>query len=563
MVKNNSVNNSIVPRRKRFYYSRVPVEMFIKYMQEAGAEIDDFMRGGGIVYLPTGGTVYYGREKRDGGVYYSLRLDTLKEEDIKFLQRFFARLNLIMKNTLQACEEVGENREEEVSKLSNIAGGSGSGGASGDELGSEQDKSSSNVSKDSNVGSMSEDTCADSSDSSSFFQSCSFEKEGERSGVGCLESMMSEVGANSQDEACLESSEYSVSRDGRGSEGSPSVEGMPENCNNSATSSCSEVPLQAMNSMFGATHGEGFIPDDEENIEEQDASLSFRNVEFNNKEEFETGREDVPSFSFKDLTRIMKKAKKMLVLPALKHRWGFGGIFAYMDSQGIPPKEFINRAKRVFARLVSDFGEGSEGHRWDYRKVSTRIATYQNWKIADRKKEAGRPVIAVLPDISGSMAWFAEQVIELSKVLMTLGVPGADVMVVVTTDGQPLELWVNGKKLETFDYYRFSNPDQIFDWYEEVFYKYNVRVVVVAADWHGAWLYARMAENMNVRIYWLDVYSSSGGNPILAVKFPPEWGDPDIRWSNIALRKVTYVYNCNDVLDFVKGLELAIRKDKR
>jgi hypothetical protein len=85
--------------------------------------------------------------------------------------------------------------------------------------------------------------------------------------------------------------------------------------------------------------------------------------------------------------------------------------------------------------------------------------------------------------------------------------------------------------------------------------------VVLAADWDGEWLYSQIAESIAVDIYWLDVYLSSKVYPTLSKQFPPRWAG-GMRWSVTAARKVRYVYGCRDAIDFVKGLELAIRNKK-
>jgi hypothetical protein len=270
-------------------------------------------------------------------------------------------------------------------------------------------------------------------------------------------------------------------------------------------------------------------------------------------------REESPSISFKVLKRMMDRGQSV---STVQSRYNFGGVCADLESlYGIPPRELINRARRAFARLVSEYGESEEGSRWDYKKVSTRIASYQNWRVTDRKKESGRPAIAVLPDVSGSMAKFASQVLELSKALMTLGVPGAEVITIVQSNGYPLELWINGRKVESFDYYGWDGSEQVLNWYREVFRRWNVRVVVLATDWDGAWLYTQMSESMDVKIYWLDVYLSSKVYPTLAKQFPPRWAH-SMKWSITATKKIRYVYGCRDAMDFIKGLELAIRRDK-
>jgi hypothetical protein len=159
------------------------------------------------------------------------------------------------------------------------------------------------------------------------------------------------------------------------------------------------------------------------------------------------------------------------------------------------------------------------------------------------------------------MSRFASQVIEMSKTLMALGVPGAEVITIVQSNGYPLELWANGKKLQSFDYYGWNDSDRVFSWYRDVFRRWNVKVVVLAADWDGAWLYTQMSESMDVKIYWLDVYLSSKVYPTVTRQFPPKWAWGG-KWSVKATKKIRYVYGCRDAMDFVKGLELAMRKDK-
>jgi hypothetical protein len=36
-----------------------------------------------------------------------------------------------------------------------------------------------------------------------------------------------------------------------------------------------------------------------------------------------------------------------------------------------------------------------------------------------------------------------------------------------------------------------------------------------------------------------------------------------MKWSITAIKKIKYIYGCCDAVDFVKGLELAIRGDKK
>jgi hypothetical protein len=270
-------------------------------------------------------------------------------------------------------------------------------------------------------------------------------------------------------------------------------------------------------------------------------------------------REVSPSLSFKELRKIMSRG--FATMPSAHSNSSFGGVFGKLELiKDPPPQSLVNRARRVFARLVSSYGEGTEGPRWDRKKISTRIASYQTWKISDRKLEIGRPSVAVFSDVSGSMDFFAEEVLKLAKVLMRLGVSGCEVVGISHSNGYPLELWVNGKKVEELPYGESVDDEYAVDWYKRVFVKFNVRVIVLAADWDGAWLYKRLAEEFSVdKIYWLDVRVDTNHIKGPVVKeFPPSWGR--FEWSSKALKKIEYVCNCRDAEDFVRGLELLIAK---
>jgi hypothetical protein len=280
--------------------------------------------------------------------------------------------------------------------------------------------------------------------------------------------------------------------------------------------------------------------------------------------------------SFKELRKIfdLSKILSQIVVrgyqpPSGCRKYSFGGISIDLSKlKGVPLNSLVSKARRVFARLVSEFGEGEEGPRWDYKKISTRIASFQNWRVSDRKKERGRPAIAVLPDVSGSMEMFAEQVLELSKILMALGVPGAEVITVPQSNGIPIELWVNRKKVETVHIDSVKSNDEWLEpelkWYCNVFKKFNVKVVVLAADWDGEFIYLKLAQRLDVKIYWLDVVKSCPGGGIkVADKFPPEWrSSVTLDWDAEAAKKVTYVCGCCDIVDFIRGLELAIRSQR-
>jgi len=552
--------------RIKIYRSKVSIKIFTSCLQMMGAEIIDR----GIARLPHGGFLFFWVNEEDSGLVYSY--DISNPLDVKFIQRVFSKANLEnMKDQPQSQSqkveaEEKEERKKDTDEVSEFISGTsdsvhGGDSASGEvpegESGGGQGKpSSSHALSQQETGSM-EEGSALPSDSPSLSPDASPQQGEGESGASDRSKLerASEGEGSSEDGACPKSSECAsplrwesgdASRDGQASleEGTGSIASCP----------APEDILNDILSEDGLPQGEETRLDGEPRESSTVPSPSGADVE---GEAPEPEREVSPSLSFKELRKIMDRGKSV---PSVHSRYSFGGIFADLESQGIPPKELINRARRVFARLVSEFGEGNEGPRWDYKRVSTRIASYQSWQVSDRKKEVGRPAIAVLPDVSGSMSSFANQVIELSKVLMALGVPGAEVIIIVQSNGYPLELWVNGEKIESRDYYHCNNDsNEVYNWYEEVFRRWNVKVVVLTADWDGAWLYYRVAENMDVKIYWLDVYLSSKIYPTLVKRFPPERG-----WleglSITAYRKIRYVYGCRDALDFVKGLELAVKR---
>jgi hypothetical protein len=267
---------------------------------------------------------------------------------------------------------------------------------------------------------------------------------------------------------------------------------------------------------------------------------------------------EVPSISFKDLREKMRELSSSL--GSLRSNNSFGGVYASFIELGISPREFVNRGRRVFSKLISDLAEGEAGPRWDYKKVSARIASLQTFKIKDRKNETGRPAIAVLPDVSGSMVSFTWEVLEFAKVLGELGVPGAEVVIIPHSNGWPDDLLVNNRRRKLDAPVRSGGEAQqeLKEWYQNIFKRYDVKVVVIAADWDGEWLYHWMAENLQIKIFWCDVWSSSRFAPTV-VDFPPRWVGK-IDWSRSAVKKVKYAFGCGNVVDFIVALEKMVKQ---
>jgi hypothetical protein len=536
----------------KYYLSKTPLQFFVKLLEEAGVVVEGYDKKGGHAKLCHSKIYFW--DLSDEGMGYGFVYESKEGwlEDLKIIQRIFAKAAQVQVHHELELEQK-EERKKGTSEVSEFISGTsdsvhGGDSASGEvpdgESGRGQDSPSSGepALPQDEVGSGQEERSAQSSDAPSLSPDLSSKEEGESCASDSSEHMVASEGEGSSgDGACPKSLECAspsqveardASMDGQASieEGTGSLAPL------SSEDLIEEIPreeepgeLSTLPSPSGAEEGEAPEPE----------------------------REEFPSFSFKDLRKIMDRGQDT---PSVQSRYAFGGVFADMESlYGIPPKALVERARQVFARLVSEYGEGNEGPRWDYKKVSTRIASYQNRRVSDRKKEVGRPAIAVLPDTSGSMSEFANQVLELSKVLMALGVPGAEVITVVQSNGYPLELWVNNKKIESFDYYQWERDD-VYNWYKDIFRCWNVKVVILAADWDGEWLYVQLAEEMSIKIYWLDVYLSSKVYPTLAKQFPPKWDS--MKWSIMAIKKIKYVYGCRDAVDFVKGLELAIRSKK-
>ena len=589
-------------KRERVYKSRVPLSILIEEFRKEGGIVESVPQGA-IVKAPWGGYVVLFTPSDEEGVLYCFHYEQEKEKLIKFAQRVFARANLTMRNIL-AQEQVPEpEQKEEIKKdtsevservlgtSDSVHGGdSVSGEVPETELGEGQDNSSSKkpaLSQEETGSGQEEETapsqphhlspdggsssCAGEdegresclTDSSSSEASSSFGDE-EGAGESCASDSSepkraSEEAGSSEDGACLKSSECSaLSQDEGGGDASASGQALAEEGTGSHAPDLSETPLEDILSDIlsedvaqeGKGSGESSTLPSPGGAYEGEAS--------------EPEREVSPSLSFKELRKIMSRG--FTTTPSAHSNNSFGGVFGKLELIKDPPSQsLVNRARRVFARLVSSYGEGVEGPRWDRKKISTRIASYQNWKVSDRRKEIGRPSIAVFSDVSGSMDFFAKEVLKLSKILMRIGVSGCEVICITHSNGYPLELWVNGRKVEEVDRDNWYVGDYVIDWYKRVFARFNVRVVVLAADWDGSWLYKRLAEEFSLdKIYWLDVnaYDSVANvtsikGPVL-VKFPPVWSR--FEWSSEASRKIEYVCNCQDAEDFVRGLELMIAK---
>lgn len=254
--------------------------------------------------------------------------------------------------------------------------------------------------------------------------------------------------------------------------------------------------------------------------------------------------------------RAARHLARQAAAPSTAAREQHGGVYGTL--RGVPiDRAILARARRALSRLVHD-GEDAAGPRWDSRRIAVRTAGYlQPWRVDDRRLEAGRPALLILPDVSGSMSAFASEVCRLAVALGAL--PGADVLVVAHSNGYPEEALRNGRPVRVDQLFgpraRQSN-EELVPQYRQLIARYGVRAVVAAADWDASWLYRALVEPARgyrpVQLYWLDVWSSSNiGRRV--VPFPPRYNPAD--WPVDACRRVRYAFGCASAEDAVRALE--------
>jgi len=202
-----------------------------------------------------------------------------------------------------------------------------------------------------------------------------------------------------------------------------------------------------------------------------------------------------------------------------------GGVFATLKSVR-PNRAQIARARRVFGQLV---GASSldEGPRWNGARVAGKLAGYlRPFTVSDRRIEAGRPAIMILADVSGSIGPHSGAFAQLAAATAAIGTPGADVIAVVTTNGVPVEVSVNGAPAV-----RVDAADHVA-WYREIATRYAVEAVVALGDGDGTSIYAEIMASMPAaRLYWLDCYRCTLHAPRIAsvTAHYPELGEAAAR----------------------------------
>jgi hypothetical protein len=253
---------------------------------------------------------------------------------------------------------------------------------------------------------------------------------------------------------------------------------------------------------------------------------------------------------------ILREYARRTGQPSTQARRAFGGQFATIENKRPDPR-LVRELRRIFAQIMHD-GETEPSAHWDAARVALKTAGYlRSWTTHDRRLESGRPAMLVLADVSGSMNAFAEEVVALASAAAQLGVSGADVVVVVHANGYPLELQVNAQRVHSVP---DMDDDAVLRFYEHLLRRYAIQAVITAADWDGEWLYRWLAEKPHIeRVFWLDVYCCSYGDP-RAREFPPRWMDNEgVReWKPLA-HKVRYADRCSTAHDFVAALRLLTR----
>jgi hypothetical protein len=255
---------------------------------------------------------------------------------------------------------------------------------------------------------------------------------------------------------------------------------------------------------------------------------------------------------------LLRDYARRTAQPSTQSRRAFGGQFESIENTR-PDMRLVRELRRVFAQIMQG-GETEPSAHWDAARVALKTAGYlRPWTTHDRRLESGRPAMLVLADVSYSMNAFAEAVVALASAAAQLGVSGADVVVVVHANGYPLELQVNAQRVHSVPDMGI-NDDEVMRFYEQLLRRYAIRAVIAAADWDADWLYRWLAEQPHIeRVFWLDVYCSSYGDPRVR-EFPPEWIDESDAavWRPVA-HKVRYADRCSTAQDFVDALRLLIR----
>jgi hypothetical protein len=245
--------------------------------------------------------------------------------------------------------------------------------------------------------------------------------------------------------------------------------------------------------------------------------------------------------------------------PSTSARRAHGGVFAHLALRAERP--LVREVRAALQRLVGDAVQ-DDGPRMDVpRSVTRLLACRSDWVV--RREEQGRPALLVLVDVSGSCSRFCGDSVRIAAAVAADGLQGADVLVVVHSNGYPEEAAINNESLpEPPRFVRYGEDTvPILAWYGQHVASRDIRHVVVIGDGDGEWLYRDLAHRATVeRVLWLDGYRARVyGAPRASVRDTEERRQ-FLRaqgWSSAAARKVAYVAGCGDAEQFADALRLA------
>jgi hypothetical protein len=239
-------------------------------------------------------------------------------------------------------------------------------------------------------------------------------------------------------------------------------------------------------------------------------------------------------------------------------RRAWGGVHSTLPLRAERP--LIRRVRQVLQRLVADAAE-DDGPRLDAERAMARLLAHrQDWATV-RHEETGRPALLVLVDVSGSCSVFCDDAVRIAAAVGALGLEGADVVVVVHSNGYPAQAAINGRALDVPR--AWPSDEAVVKWYSRAIAARDIRHIVLLGDGDGEWLYRDLAHRSTVEsLIWLDGYRAR-------VYGAPRMTTRDTRrviarvrksgWSHDAAHKVRYVAGCGDVAQFARALEVAVR----
>lgn len=236
-------------------------------------------------------------------------------------------------------------------------------------------------------------------------------------------------------------------------------------------------------------------------------------------------------------------------------RRAHGGVHAALPPRADRP--LFQEVRQVLQRLIGDAVE-DDGPRLDQRaSVARLLARRSNWVV--RREEEGRPAILCLVDVSGSCSSFCRESVSVARAVAQQGLAGADVVVVVHSNGYPAQALVNASRVPVPD---TGDAGLLRAWYADLVSTRDIRHVILLGDGDGEWLYRDLAHRPSVEhILWLDGYRARiYGAPRRKARPTPEMTAwlTGAGWSNAAQRKIAYVDGCGSAAQFAAALRVAI-----